>query len=60
MGRSFPPVPMVWVNPDGTLTADARRFMQSIFTQLGGTDPVDFETWMTQQDQMLFSVLALP
>lgn len=60
MARSFPPPPMVWTKPDGTLTNEARRFLIDLFTQLGGNQPLDISSLraiMEADDKRLFWVL---
>ncbi len=45
MVRAFPAVPLKVVNPDGSMTPEFRRFLQSVFSQLGGANPVDFTSF---------------
>ena len=62
VARNFPPAPMVWTKPDGTLTADARRFLMELFNQLGGNQPLDISVLkgiIASEDKKLFWVAGL-
>jgi len=62
VARNFPPPPMSWVNQDGTLTNEARRFMIDLFSQLGGTQPLDIsqiKAILESEDKKLFWVAGL-
>jgi hypothetical protein len=67
MARSFPAVPMLWVMPDGTLSPEARRYLQSLHSQLGGGSPIDINALEATQrehqkafDSEIYLVAGLP
>lgn len=62
MARNFPPPPVAWTRPDGTLTNDARRFLIDLFSQLGGNQPLDIASLkaiLEAEDKKLFWVAGL-
>lgn len=61
--RAFPTAPSVWSDSAGMLTPEARRFLHSMFSQLGGVDPVDLaalQASVKELEQMMILVAALP